>query len=143
MNGSKIRQVMDDYVCAGVHNGAGSSPRGLHESVERFCVDLLMGARTGGASQMMRGSPSHESGSWCMIGLATSEERSLGMAARSILSSGSRTRFWIMRMRSRVQALFGMGLLILTVLCGVGGVRIFIKCLPRYSRKAYVGCALC
>jgi hypothetical protein len=29
MNGSKIRQVMDDYVCAGVHNGAGFCPRGF------------------------------------------------------------------------------------------------------------------
>ena len=42
MNGSKIRQVMVGYVCAGVHNGAGSSPRGLHKSVKRVGVDLLM-----------------------------------------------------------------------------------------------------
>jgi hypothetical protein len=29
MNGSKIRQVMVGYVCAGVHNGAGFRPRGF------------------------------------------------------------------------------------------------------------------
>ena len=34
-----------------------------------------------------------------MTGLATSEERSSGMAAGSILSMGSRTRFWIVRIR--------------------------------------------
>nr|QNO43361.1 hypothetical protein EBGJIAFC_00003 [Methanosarcinales archaeon ANME-2c ERB4]QNO44088.1 hypothetical protein AFMMMMLI_00002 [Methanosarcinales archaeon ANME-2c ERB4]QNO44203.1 hypothetical protein DHFCJGNJ_00011 [Methanosarcinales archaeon ANME-2c ERB4]QNO46506.1 hypothetical protein IOLGBOFK_00003 [Methanosarcinales archaeon ANME-2c ERB4] len=33
---------MDDYVCAGVHNGAGFRPRGLHKSVKRVDVDLLM-----------------------------------------------------------------------------------------------------
>ena len=40
MNGSKIRQVMVGYVCAGVHNGAGSRSRGLHESVKRVGVDV-------------------------------------------------------------------------------------------------------
>ena len=45
-----------------------------------------------------------------MIGLATSEERSSGTAAGSILSIGSRTRFWIVRIRrDRDMALFGMG----------------------------------
>ena len=39
MSGSKIRQVMEDYV---VHNGAGSSPRGLHKSVKKVGIDLLM-----------------------------------------------------------------------------------------------------
>ena len=39
MNGSKIRQVMDDYVCAGVHNGAGFRPRGLHKS---FLSDAVL-----------------------------------------------------------------------------------------------------
>ena len=39
MNGSKIRQV---NVCAGVHNGADSSPRGLHKSVKKVGIDLLM-----------------------------------------------------------------------------------------------------
>jgi len=34
-----------------------------------------------------------------MTGLATSEERSSGMAAGSILSIRSPTRFWIMRIR--------------------------------------------
>ena len=43
MNGSKIRQVMVGYVCAGVHNGAGFRLRGLHKSVEKVDVDLLMG----------------------------------------------------------------------------------------------------
>nr|QNO45075.1 hypothetical protein MGFAJANB_00005 [Methanosarcinales archaeon ANME-2c ERB4]QNO50357.1 hypothetical protein DDJHKDJF_00005 [Methanosarcinales archaeon ANME-2c ERB4] len=38
---------MDDYVCAGVHNGAGFRPRGLHKSVERVGVDLLMGGSHG------------------------------------------------------------------------------------------------
>jgi len=30
-------------VCAGVHNGAGFRPRGLHKSVKRVGVDLVMG----------------------------------------------------------------------------------------------------
>jgi len=34
-----------------------------------------------------------------MIGLVIREERSSGTAAGSILSIGSRTRFWIMRIR--------------------------------------------
>jgi hypothetical protein len=45
------------------------------------------------------------------------------MAAGSILSMGLRTRFWIVRIRrDRDMVLFGMGGLILTVLCGGGFV---------------------
>ena len=41
-------------------------------------------------------------------------------SAGSILSMGSRMQFQIIRTRSRVQALFGTGALILAVLCGAG-----------------------
>ena len=63
------------------------------------------------------------------------------MAAGSILSIGSRTRFWIMwiRREARVQALFRMGAHPDGAFLGVC---IFIKSLPRYSRKAYVRCVL-
>ena len=55
-----------------------------------------------------------------MIGLAIRGGRSSGTAAGSILSTGLRTRFWIMRIRrDRDMVLFGMGMLILAVLCGV------------------------
>lgn len=73
---------------------------GSHKSVERVGVDLLMVNSHGKYIADDGGSPSHESGSRCMIGLATGEERSSGMATGSILSIGSPTRFRIMQARN-------------------------------------------
>ena len=73
---------------------------GLHKSVKRVGVDLLMVNSYGKYIADDGGSLSHESDSWCMLGLATSEERSSGMGAGSILSIGSPTRYWIMRTRN-------------------------------------------
>ena len=40
---STILRITSRYVCAGVHNDAGFRPRGLHESVKKVGVDLVMG----------------------------------------------------------------------------------------------------
>ncbi len=117
---STILRITSRYVCAGVQMMQVSARVGPHKSVKRVGVDLVMGNSHGTSSLMTRGSPSHGSGSYCVIWLDTSEERSSGTAAGSILSIGLRTRFWIMRIRRECMALFGMGVLILAVLCGVG-----------------------
>jgi hypothetical protein len=89
---------------------------GSHKSVKRVGADLLMADSHGKYIADDAGLAFARVGFLVMIGWDTGEERSSGMAAGSILSIGSPTRFWIMRTRSRVWALFGMGALILTVL---------------------------
>ncbi|PHP45503.1 hypothetical protein B6V01_003730 [Methanosarcinales archaeon ex4572_44] len=113
----------------------------LHEAVKAVGVDLLMGnSQAKYIADDEGGSLSHESDFLSLTTWATSEERSSDTAAGSILSIGSRTRYWNMRTRRECMVLLGRGGgLILTVL--LWGVRIFIKYLPKYSHKACGECA--
>ncbi|KAF5413758.1 MAG: hypothetical protein C5S49_07825 [Candidatus Methanogaster sp.] len=93
----------------GVHDGAGFRLRGLHKSVKEVGVDLLMVNSQRKYITDDEGLAFARVGFLFVIGLATGEERSLGMAAGSILSIGLQTRFWIMRTRRECMALFGRG----------------------------------
>ena len=75
---------------------------GTHKSVKMVSVDLVMRNSCGTyISDDDDGLAFARVGFLVLVGLATSEEQSSSMAAGSILSIGSLTRFRIMRTRNR------------------------------------------